>query len=315
MRARRSKANTPMPRRADNAPSQSHPRNELNDLTGKEWIKFTKSWFVCDSPRYHRNRDVELHPARFPEEMVSEFLRFFTKQEQWVLDPFVGSGATLVACQENNRWGVGIEINRKYAEKARARLRDGRCDVLCADARRVAEPELWQTSALDGLERGPDGLPQFDFIMTSPPYWRMLRTSRGGVLSTHKMRARAGLDTYYSDCPDDLGNIEDYNEFIEQLGRIFDACARVLREGKYLVVVMQNLRAPTGEILPLAWDMARRISRTFLLQGERIWCQNSKKLGIWGYPKIFVPNYHHHYCLIFRKTPAAESGEGRIVEG
>jgi hypothetical protein len=36
-------------------------------------------------------------------------------------------------------------------------------------------------------------------------------------------------------------------------------------------------------------------------QGERIWCQDSKKLGIWGYPTVFVPNYHHHYCLIFRR--------------
>ena len=69
-----------------------------------------------------------------------------------------------------------------------------------------------------------------------------------------------------------------------------------------MVVVIQNLRAPSGEVLPLAWDLARRISQTWLFQGERIWCQNSKRLGIWGYPSVFVPNYHHHYCLIFRNT-------------
>jgi len=58
----------------------------------------------------------------------------------------------------------------------------------------------------------------------------------------------------------------------------------------------------------LAWDLARRIERPgraatrWLFQGERIWCQNTKPLGIWGYPAVFVPNYHHHYCLIFRKV-------------
>jgi hypothetical protein len=51
------------------------------------------------------------------------------------------------------------------------------------------------------------------------------------------------------------------------------------------------------------FDWKHYISRKFLFQGERIWCQNTKPLGIWGYPKIFVPNYHHHYCLIFRKAP------------
>ena len=64
---------------------------------------------------------------------------------------------------------------------------------------------------------------------------------------------------------------------------------------------------PHGEVLPLAWDLARRISRTWLFQGERIWCQNSKPLGIWGYPRVFVPNYHHHYCLIFRHDRAQEA--------
>ena len=68
------------------------------------------------------------------------------------------------------------------------------------------------------------------------------------------------------------------------------------------MIVAQNLRDPSGEVRPLAWDLAKRISRSrWQFQGERIWCQNTKPLGIWGYPKIFVPNYHHHYCLIFRK--------------
>ena len=95
--------------------------NTLNDLTGKEWIKFTRTWFVCDSPRYWKNKDTELHPARVPEEMVAEFLRFFTKRGGAVLDPFAGSGATLVACAENERVGVGIELSGKYAKTAARR--------------------------------------------------------------------------------------------------------------------------------------------------------------------------------------------------
>lgn len=290
--------------------AQRHPRNNLNDLTGTEWIKFTRSWFVCDSPRYWKNKNTELHPARFPEEMVREFLLFFTKPEQWVFDPFLGSGATLVACSEEGRNGVGIEFSPRYARIARSRL--GPSDnglshsVIRGDSRRLEDMSFWSRShRLPKLEQAglqfQDGLPQFDFIITSPPYWNMLHTSRGGVKSKHKQRAEQKLDTHYSDSSTDLGNISDYDQFVEAVGSIFDQVYSCLKSGKYLVVVAQNLRDSTGEVKPLAWDLVRRISQRFLFQGERIWCQNTKMLGIWGYPKIFVPNYHHHYCLIFRK--------------
>lgn len=282
-----------------------HPRNTLNDLSGREWIKATKSWLICDSRRYHRNRDTELHPARYPEELVADFLRFFTKRGGWVLDPFCGSGATLVAAREEGRNGIGIEISRRYVEMTRERLGEisggGRCrsEVLLGDAREVTDADTW--SGIRGVPRGADGLPRFDFVMTSPPYWNMLRTSRGGVLSTHKRRAQDGLDIDYGAADGNLEALTDYGEFIEALGEVFDGCARLLRPGKYLVIVAQNLRVPDGHVVPLAWDLARRVGRTLSFQGERIWCQNSKRLGIWGYPTTFVPNYHHHYCLIFRR--------------
>jgi hypothetical protein len=282
----------------------------LNELSGKEWIKFTRSWFVCDSPRYWKNKPTELHPARYPEELVADFLRFFTKPGEWVLDPFLGSGATLVACMEEGRGGVGVELSKRYAEVSRKRLAQEslglRHLVLQADARDMARTAFWKPLRPELEKAGlafQRGLPRFHFAMTSPPYWRMLRTSRGGVLSKHKQRIASGLDERYSDDPADLGNISSYDEFIEAAGRIFDGVLRCLMPGRYLVVVVQNQRTPGGEVKPLAWDLARRLGRRGLVfQGERIWCQNTKPLGIWGYPKIFVPNYHHHYCLIFRRV-------------
>ena len=310
-------------------------KNHLNDLSGREWIKFTRTWFICDSPRYWRNRPTELHPARFPEEMVADFLRFFTKPGGAVLDPFLGSGAALVACAENARLGVGVELSARYARTAQRRVKKTSPPqfVIPGDARQIAHPAFWRDRRPALEQAGLSflrGLPQFDFAITSPPYWRMLRTSRGGVFSKHKQRAARGLDTAYSDDPNDLGNLPDYDHFLAALGKVFGAVSRCIKPGKYLVAVAQNLRDPDGRVRMLAWDLARRIEGTSVgqdlrvlptdgkgrrrsscptgrprwrFQGERIWCQNTKPLGIWGYPTIFVPNYHHHYCLIFRKHP------------
>jgi len=60
------------------------------------------------------------HPAQKPTELLKEFFRV---QNGTVLDPFLGSGTTLVACKERNRSGIGIEINEKYCEIAKTRLR------------------------------------------------------------------------------------------------------------------------------------------------------------------------------------------------
>jgi DNA modification methylase len=294
------------------------PVNTLNDLAGKDWIKFTKSWLICDSRRYLRNKDTELHPARYPEELINEFISFFTKAGQRVLDPFCGSGATLVSCHETGRAGVGVELSGRYVKVTRERLEAlGAAEqtVVQGDATRLLDalegPGIIRPAVQTGADDGPDSIRPlhdqplrhgpFDFVITSPPYFNMLRKSRGGVESAQKKRAKAGLDTHYSDDGRDLGNLHDYEQYIETMGQVFDQAAGVLAERKYLVVIVQNLRDVDGQVRPLAFDLTRRISQTLSFQGERIWCQNSKPLGIWGYPSVFVPNYHHHYCLIFRK--------------
>src|SRR3989442_6702486 len=98
------------------------PTNRLNDLSGTDWIKFTKSWFKHTPPP--RDRTKLIHPASFPETLVREFVEFFTKPKMWVLDPFVGTGSTLLAARIAGRNAVGVEINPRYASMARSRLED-----------------------------------------------------------------------------------------------------------------------------------------------------------------------------------------------
>src|SRR5438128_370625 len=96
--------------------------NRLNELSGKDWIKFTKSSFILSPPR--RDRTKIVHPAGFPESLVTGFIEFFTKPGMWVLDPFLGTGSTLLAARAAGRNAVGIEINPRYASMARSRLEE-----------------------------------------------------------------------------------------------------------------------------------------------------------------------------------------------
>lgn len=273
--------------------------NKLNDLTGTNWIKFTKSWFILNPPP---RKDTEiLHPAKFPESLAKEFISFFTKKGDVVLDPFLGSGSTVVACNELERIGIGIELLPKYYKIARERcegtqtkltLNNVGPKLILGDARNA---KALLPTALDDI--GADGI---NFIFTSPPYWNMLRESRGGVDSVSRRRSTEGLDTHYSEDEKDIGNTNNYLKFIESIVSIFESIKPTLLPDAYIVIVVQNVRIESGEMKPLAWDLAIRLGKVFTLKQEKIWCQDNKPLGIWGYPTEYVSNVHHHYCLIFQ---------------
>jgi len=268
-------------------------KNRLNDLSSKEWIKFQKSWFELNPPR--RSRDVLVHPAKFPEELVSEFVRFFTKSGQVVLDPMAGTGSTLLACLSTGRKSFGVELNPKYAAIARKRIADA---VEAArdhqDDREVLPPMLFEADArrLDELD-----LPEIDYCITSPPYWDMLR-QKGA--HTQKERAKAGLDVFYSSDEKDLGNIAEYDRFVDELVGIFDKVRSRMRDRAYLTIIVKNIKK-RGKVYPLAWDLGKRLGEIFALKDERIWCQGDQKLAPYGIGNAWVSNTFHHYCLNFRK--------------
>ena len=267
------------------------PNTRLNDLSGTEWIKRTISWFTLSVRR--RNASEMQHPGKFPEELAARFVSFFTQENQWVIDPFLGVGSTLVACEQLKRKGVGIEINEKFAATAEEVLSSsgGNQQVLVGNA-----------LDLDNiLHVAFDDVPQFQLCVTSPPYWNMLAKHRGGSNSQHRERKEKGLPLVYSsDIEGDISSIEDYDEYLDTVVRVFVKLKDFLVEKAHLVVVLQNIRADTGEFVPIAWDFAGTMQDHFKVLQEQVWCQKDKRAGIWGYPSTYVSNVHHHYCLIFQ---------------
>src|SRR2546428_4836671 len=142
------------------------PINRLNDLSGKDWIKFTKSWFKHSPPP--RDRTKLVHPAGFPETLVREFVEFFTKPNMWVLDPFMGTGSTLLAARAAGRNAVGVEINPRYASMARVRLKE----ATSANETRQLGLQGDSRGLRKILERSE--VHEIDFCISSSSYWNQL---------------------------------------------------------------------------------------------------------------------------------------------
>ena len=264
------------------------PTNRLNDLSGTDWIKFTKSWFKHTPPP--RDRTKLIHPAGFPETLVREFVEFFTKPKMWVLDPFVGTGSTLLAARIAGRNAVGVEINPRYALMARSRLEDAppsygtRQLVLQGNSRNLQR-------VLD-----ENKVQKVDFCITSPPYWNQLKRAS----LRQRERKQKGLDTSYSEDPEDIGNISDYEEFLDSQKRIFDEVYGIMKVGGYLVVVTNNVFSE-GRLYPLAFETLTSLAKTWVPKDERVWLHDDKRLLPLGIYNAWVGNRSHQYCLIFRK--------------
>jgi DNA modification methylase len=263
-------------------------KNKLNSLTGKEWIKFSKSWFIHKPVR--RKENEILHPAKFPESLIKEFITFFTKENDWVIDPFMGTGSTLIASGETGRNAIAVELSEDYFEIAKSRVEKNNFE-------NSIKPILGSSFNLNNLIEEEI---KFDYAITSPPYWNQLERSS----LRQKIRVEKGLATKYSESSEDIGNIDDYESFIEQQAQIFDKVFDLLKEGKYLTVITNNVYFK-GKLFPLAFDTAisltKRGDKSWTLKDEKIWLQDDKPLVALGINNAWVSNRHHQYCLIFRK--------------
>ncbi len=281
---------------------QRSAKNRLNLLTGREWVKFSKTWFIHRPPS--RKKEEFLHPAKFPETLIRQFVSFFTKPSELVLDPFLGCGSTLIAAKQSNRSGVGIELSPEYAEISKRRLDNTPIEaypplyqtdessywrVICGDSQNLLN--FWEEFDLSPV----------DFCVTSPPYWNQLERNT----IRHKFRKELGLDTKYSeDDPRDIGNLRDYDEFLNEQKRILGYVHELLRPKGYLVVITNNIFAD-GRVYPLAYDTILSLTHDkkhpWVLKDEKIWLQDDKRLVALGVNYAWVGNRCHQYCLILRK--------------
>lgn len=274
-------------------------RNLLNDLTGKDWLPETKSYFFQKGlGANHPDAQIEkLHPAPFSFQDIEKLILFFTKKGMNVLDPFGGIGSTAKACAISGRHCTSIELSPKYHNLAIKRLEKEVGPKVSANHNFVNGDSC---QILPTYETET-----FDFVVTSPPYWGILHKKDQKVT---KNRVANNLDTHYSEYDNDLGNILDYKQFLDILvENIFMECARILKRNKYMAIVVSDFR-DKGEYVSFHSDLICRMRNRpikkgghLVLQGTKILIQNHKSLLPYGYPFSYVENIHHQYVLIFRK--------------
>lgn len=293
-----------------------HPRNTLNELSGEEWLYFTKSLWTTAYPSELGHRLRKAHGANKPPRLMARLIEFFTRSGELVLDPFAGVGGTLLgaAISRRPRRALGIELSPRWAEvyarvvEEAAAERDGRGPQLLDLGRldpggpRSFDPrgcELRVGDALAILPALADG--SVDFVATDPPYNVQLpMTMAGGRLAESFANRRTDY-AMRTDDPADLANLPDYGAFLDRMTDVLAELRRLLRPGRYATLIVRDAYQD-GRYVFTGADLAARAESVGLVpKGDLIWYQAGTRLRPYGYPTGFVPNIAHQHILVLRR--------------
>ena len=305
---------------------EPHPANTLNELPGEEWLYFTKSLLTTAYPSELGHRARRAHGANKPPRLMARLIEFFSRTGDLVLDPFAGVGGTLLgaAIARGPRRAIGIELDPRWAAIFGEVVRDlsAERDGLGPDLADLGTadpggPRHFDPSGLD-LRVG-DALAvlptldaaSIDFVATDPPYNLQLpMTMAGGVLAETHANRRTDY-AMITDSPDDLANAADYPAFLDRMEVVFGELSRVLRDGRYAVVIVRDAYQD-GRYVFTGSDLAARATAAgFVAKGDLIWYQAGTRLRPYGYPRAFVPNIVHQHVLVLRKESRPQASRRR----
>lgn len=275
--------------------------NHLNCMNAKEWMKSQLGvWQFFYEARDIRDKSV--HPATFPISLAKKIISLFTHEGELVLDPFIGSGTTLVAAQDLNRNAVGFDLQEKYVRLCEQRL---------ANANMFNSAQ--QVAILDDARNIPHYLKPgtVKLIWTSPPYANLLNRKRKNKSRRGDLRRN---DQYmkieqYSQDSRDLGTmaLEDYSR---AMGDIFEGLLPLLRPKGHCVINVPDMWWQNERItihVSLIEELRRR---GYELRNIIIWDRTNvvNQIGIFGWPSNYITmGVTFEYLLDFWRPPVEEA--------
>lgn len=278
----------------------------FNGLCATEWASLSGSvWNDVSSARAKMHLE---HGATFPEKLCDRLVAMYSKVGDTVLDPFLGTGTTVISAIKNKRNGIGIELTDRFYNVAAEQIENTVSSsqfVLCDDVQ-FGTFQLIKGDCSEMLRDIPEETIQL--TVTSPPYADLIHKVVEDRTKAHKnsrfVTENNATTNIYSDDERDLGNMS-MEQYLKQVEKIMTELFRVTKNGGYNAWVVKDFR-DTKHGIPYV-DLHSKIAAAgekagFLYHDLIIWDQNAhRKLVLLGYPSIFYVNQNHSYIVILRK--------------
>ena len=225
-------------------------------------------------------RDKNLHPATFPLSLSRKVIELFTHEGEVVLDPFVGSGTTLVAAQDTNRNALGFDLSREY---------------IALSEERLMQKGLFQSVDQIAVQDDARNIHKYlddesvRLIWTSPPYSNLLNRKRRNKSRRDRKNDQLGKVEQYSQDPRDLGTMP-LESYTEAMGDIFESLLPLLKPKGHCVINVPDMWWENQRItihVSLIEELRRR---GYELRNTIIWDRTNivNRIGIFGWPSNYI---------------------------
>lgn len=265
----------------------------ISDLPLAEWRDYEEIitdslWLIGD--RDNTGAHNGGYHGNFVPQIPYQLMRRFTRAGDFVIDPFLGSGTTMIEAKRMGRNCIGVELLPKMATHSRKQVslqksKDALCaKVLQGDSASLAVQD--EVSAI--LEEY--GRKYAQLIIMHPPYHDIIP---------------------FSDDNRDLSNAPDVGAFVAKFGDIVEGFSRMLEARRYLAIVIGD-KYVNSQLVPLGFQlMNETLMRAESLALKSILVKNMvnnrakrNKENLWRYRALAGGFYvfRHEYILLFRKT-------------
>lgn len=255
--------------------------NHINCLTAKEWIKCQLGVWQFN---YEKRdiRDKEKHPATYPISLAKRIIELFTHKGELILDPFNGSGTTLVAAKDIDRNAIGFDINEEYCNLCKERIAQENFInhssqiTICDDARNIDKYLNENTVSLS---------------LTSPPYANLLnrkRMNKSRRGDTRKNGQYLKIEQY-SQKENDIGTL-NVNEFEIEICKIYEQIFPIIKPGAHVVINIADMWWE-GNRVPLHISIIRALEKAgYIFRNTIIWDRTNivNQIGIFGWPSNYI---------------------------
>jgi DNA modification methylase len=271
------------------------PPSHINCLTAKEWLKSQLGvWQFTYEKR--DIRDKQVHPATFPIALSKKIIELFTHKGELILDPFVGSGTTLVAANDLDRNAIGFDLQSHYIDLCESRL--SQCSIFNNSKQIAVQDDASNISSYLNEE-------MISLIWTSPPYANLLNRKRKNKSRRNRNNEQLNKIEQYSQDPRDLGTME-LEDYTKKIGDIFFDLLPLLKRKGHCVINVPDMWWENQRITIHVALITELRKRGYELRNIIIWDRTNvvNQIGIFGWPSNYITmGVTFEYLLDFWRPP------------
>lgn len=230
------------------------------------------------------------HPAPFSYIDISKICSKNNIVNKTILDPFLGVGSTIIGTYKYNNT-IGIELNPEYVD-----LTHERFELLAIKDQALASSTIICGDSLEEVKKLDTPI---DIVITSPPYFNILKNKTSGV-RTDSSQSRQGIE-YYSDDSKDIGNCDNYQEYLQAVKGLFSDIKSIMaNDGEvYLIISDFTINKKETDIHSDCVKLMNDAGYSYC--GTSYILQNQKAIYPFGYPYKIVLNHIYQYIIKFKK--------------